>query len=144
MFMKLLKRYPLLFFLLLSGFFFMYGITSFSCKKDEKKTISSDIIFPDSLVSFINYVEPLFQQTCVISGCHSGSQPAGGLNLESNMWTTLIDHQPSLIIVKNGNESPLVKYLDGRLQPRMPISGTLTTNQINGVKKWIDEGASPL
>jgi hypothetical protein len=141
MLMKILKRYPVLFFLLLASLLMTYGITSFSCKKDENK-ISSNIVFPDSLVSFVHHVQPLFQQTCLFSGCHSGSQPAGGLNLESNMWSVLVAPSSRLIIVNNGNESPLVKYLDNRLQPRMPLGSTLTTNQINGVKKWIDEGAN--
>jgi len=53
---------------------------------------------------------------------------------------SLIDYVPPIVIVKNGNESPLVKYLDGRLAPQMPLpSATLTTNQINGVKTWNNE-----
>jgi hypothetical protein len=36
----------------------------------------------------------------------------------------------------------LVQRIDGRIAPRMPLnSQALTTNQINGIKKWIDEGA---
>jgi hypothetical protein len=96
-------------------------------------------------VSFTKQVEPLFQQTCVASGCHGGSQPAAQLNLEYGVcWRSLIDYLPPIVLVKNGNNSPLVKYLDGRLTPQMPLqSQPLTTNQINGVKKWIDEGAKP-
>jgi hypothetical protein len=141
MFMKILKNFPILFFFPLASLLMMQGITSFSCKQDEKKPISSDIIFPDSLISFVHHVEPLFRQTCIFSGCHGGNQPAGGLNLEGQMWLALMS-PGNLIIKNNGYESPLVKYLDNRLQPRMPLGGTLTTNQINGVKKWIDEGAT--
>ena len=115
-----------------------------SCKDQTSQNHTSNIVFPDSNVSFSKHVEPLFQQTCSGAGCHGGSQPAANLNLEVNMWHSLIDYSPAIIIVKKGNNSPLVMYLDGRLSPQMPLrSQPLTTNQINGVKKWIDEGANP-
>jgi hypothetical protein len=136
--MRSLKTAPLY----LSGIFLFafFAIIALSCK-DEEKSFTSDIVFPDSLVSFTKYVEPLFQQTCVDARCHGGSQPAANLYLENNMWNNLIDYQPSIIIVNNGDVSSLVKFLDGRLQPQMPIRKPLKQNQINGVKKWIDEGA---
>jgi hypothetical protein len=37
----------------------------------------------------------------------------------------------------------LVQRIDGRLAPQMPFdSQPLTANQIAGIKKWIDEGAT--
>ena len=115
-----------------------------SCKDQTNQNHSSTIVFPDSNISFSKHVEPLFQETCLGAGCHGGAQPAVNLNLETDAWHSLIDYTPPLILVKNGTNSPLVKYLDGRLAPQMPLrSQPLTTNQINGVKKWIDEGAAP-
>jgi hypothetical protein len=114
----------------------------FSCKDQTNQSRTSNIIFPTSGVSFSKHVEPLFQQTCIGAGCHGGSQPAVNLNLEINVWSSLIDYLPPIVLVKNGNKSPLVMYLDGRLAPQMPLrEQPLTTNQINGVKTWIDEGA---
>lgn len=79
---------------------------------------------------------------CAASGCHGGSQPANGLNLEIDVWHSLVNYLPPIILIRNGNNSPLVMYLDGRLYPQMPLRNQpLTKNQINGVKKWIDEGA---
>jgi hypothetical protein len=117
----------------------------FSCKDQTNQNLSSNIVFPDTNVSFSKQVEPLMQQTCVAAGCHGGTQPAANLNLEYDVcWHSLIDYLPPIVIVKNGNTSPLIKYLDGRLAPQMPLrQQPLTTNQINGVKKWIDEGARP-
>jgi hypothetical protein len=58
------------------------------------------------------------------------------------MWQALIDYQPQIVIPNRGDVSALVRYLDGRLSPQMPLQQQpLTTNQINGIKKWIDEGA---
>ena len=114
----------------------------FSCKDsatDPGQPIN--IAFPDSNVSYSQYLEPLFQQGCAFSSCH-GTASQGGLNLESPSYSKLMNHQPRLVVSTEGNNSLLVQRLDGRVQPQMPFNRTaLTQNQINGIKKWIDEGA---
>ena len=123
-------------------FFFWFAFFAFSCADENNQTYTSDIVFPDSLISFTKHVEPLFRQTCVSSQCHGGSQPAANLTLEYDAWHSLIDYQPKIVIPSHGSTSPLVMYLDGRLSPQMPFRNKpLTTNQIDGVRKWIDEGA---
>lgn len=118
------------------------AFTVLSCADENNQTYTSDIVFPDSLISFSKHVEPLFRQTCVSTQCHGGSQPAANLNLEYGTWRSLIDYQPKIVLPFHGSTSPLVMYLDGRLSPQMPFRNkALTTNQINGVKRWIDEGA---
>jgi len=113
-----------------------------SCKDQTNQNLTSNIVFPDSLVSFSKQVQPLFQQTCAASGCHGGSQQAANLNLEIDPWHSLINYVPPIVLVKNGTNSLLVMRIDGRTPPQMPLrSQPLSTNQINGVKKWIDEGA---
>jgi mono/diheme cytochrome c family protein len=120
----------------------IYSFNTLSCKDESTNNHTSNIVFPDSLISFNKYVQPLFQQTCVAGGCHGGSQPAANLNLEYNAWSGLIDYQPDIVLETKGYISPLVMYLDGRRSPQMPLkSKPLTQNQINGVTKWIDEGA---
>lgn len=117
----------------------LLSLISPSCK-DQTVGPVSDIVFPDSNISFIKYVEPLFQQRCI--SCHNSSSAYGNLDLEVNMWQALIDHQPQIVIPHQGTNSLLVLRLDGRFKPQMPLQQQpLTANQINGVKKWIDEGA---
>jgi hypothetical protein len=100
-----------------------------------------NVVFPDSNVSYSQHVEPLFQQGCAFGQCH-GSNSAGGLNLESPSYSKLLS-RPGLVVSRESNNSLLVQRLDGRLQPRMPLNRTqLTQNQVNGIKKWIDEGAA--
>ena len=139
------KKYSFIPSLLFIGTSIACIVIGASCKDQATQNFKSDIVFPDSLVSFSKQIEPLFQQTCVASGCHGGLQPAANLDLTYGVcWRALIDYSPPIVIVKNGNKSPLVMYLDGRLAPQMPLRSTpLTANQINGVKKWIDEGAKP-
>jgi hypothetical protein len=113
-----------------------------SCKDTQEPT--SEIVFPDSNISFSKHVGPLFQQKCARGGCHTGSDPAGSLNLGyPGSYIALTNHNPTLIYNGDGQNSLLMKRLDGRIQPRMPLPGSaqLTQNQIDGVKIWIDEGA---
>jgi hypothetical protein len=100
-----------------------------------------NIVFPDSNVSFSQHVEPLFQQGCVFSSCH-GTASAGGLNLEAPAYSKLMNHQPRLVVSMSSDNSLLVQRLDGRVQPQMPLNRTpLNSNQIKGIRRWIDEGA---
>jgi hypothetical protein len=139
------KTYPSIFnvkYLLVHGLFMLCLFNLSSCKDQTNQNLTSNIVFPDSLVSFSKQVEPLFHQTCVSAGCHGGNQPAANLNLEIDVWHSLIDYSPPIVLPKNGKNSILVMRIDGRIAPQMPLrSQPLTTNQINGVKKWIDEGA---
>ena len=114
----------------------------FGCKDSATDPGHSiNVVFPDSNVSYSQYLEPLFQQGCAFSSCH-GTASQRGLNLESPSYSKLMNHQPRLVVSMEGNNSLLVQRLDGRVQPQMPFKRTpLTQNQINGIKKWINEGA---
>jgi uncharacterized membrane protein len=131
-------------FLFISIFLFFLTfelLTSISCK-DTQTNPSSEIVFPDSNVSFSKHVGPLFQQRCARAPCHTGSTPAAGLNLDYPSYTALTS-RPGMILAGNANQSVLVQHLDGRLSLMPPPNfQQLTQNQINGVKKWINEGAN--
>jgi hypothetical protein len=115
-----------------------------SCKDTIQDTKPPDIVFPDSLVSYSRHVESLWSQACAHAGCHAGQSPAGGLSLERPSYRSVIDYPTlPLVIQRDGTHSVLVMILDGRASPPMPPRNRpqLTLNQINGVKRWIDEGA---
>ena len=114
----------------------------YSCKDDTVDSGPIDIVFPDSNVSYGRYVQPLFDRGCAFSGCHGEDTfEFRGFSLDSYghmMFGTLRVVQPTLpdnsILVRR------IEGLDGK--PRMPLDRTpLTTNQINGIKQWIREGA---
>ncbi|MGB2867161.1 MAG: c-type cytochrome domain-containing protein [Bacteroidota bacterium] len=128
----------------LAGFFsaMIFLLFWFSCQDNVTGPGPSDVVFPDSAVSYSQHVEVLFQQSCVSVGCHGGSNPGGNLNLERPSYRSLRDHQPQLIISGDGANSLLIERLDGRVQPQMPLRmQPLTQNQINGIKKWVNNGA---
>ncbi|MBI4428357.1 MAG: hypothetical protein HY562_04490 [Ignavibacteriales bacterium] len=113
-----------------------------SCEDVVEPDQTIGVVFPDSNVSYSQHIEPLFQQGCAFSSCH-GTASQAGLNLESPSYSKLMNHQPRLVVAMEAENSLLVQRLDGRIQPQMPLNRKpLNENQINGVKKWINEGAA--
>ncbi len=130
----------LLLYFLFFDFILLVSSGLISCK-DTQTNPSLEIVFPNSNISFSKQVGPLFQQKCTASPCHGGDTPAAGLNLEYPSFTALMNHIPTLVVRLDTN-CLLMERLDGHL-PQMPPpkSPQLNQNQINGVKKWIEEGA---
>ncbi|GEM_PF-208777 len=123
--------------------FVLFLLASFSaCENEINNPPADDIVFPDANVSYTQHVQPLFSRRCALGGCHAGSSPAAGLDLTHPSYNRLMNHVPRLVTARESNNSLLIQRLDGRIQPRMPFNSIpITTNQLNGMKKWIDEGA---
>ena len=113
-----------------------------SCKDQITDPNVNPIVFPASNISYSQQVDPLFQQRCALSGCHAGSSAQAGLDLLTPSYSNLINHQPRLLNPGSSVNSLLAQRIDGRLGPQMPyMAQPLNSNQIAGIKKWIDEGA---
>ncbi len=117
-----------------------------ACKDTGTNPEDQVFILPDSNLTYIDHIRPMFVAKCASqSGCHSSTDPAGGLDL--TYYYAIINHYVTgnipLVIDGNGGNSALYRillaaYLD---KPRMPLDGPyLNTNNCNGVKIWIDEG----
>jgi hypothetical protein len=118
------------------------GIICASCEDDLTGLRPSDVVFPDSGISYSQHVDALFQQSCASTQCHGGSTPAGELNLEYPSYRSLLDHRPHLVLSGDGANSLLVLRLTGAVGERMPLRmPALNENQIRGIRRWIDEGA---
>lgn len=125
---------------------FLLGLAVLPGCKDDVITgpggSPSDVIFPDSLVSYRDHVQVLFNQTCALATCHEGSTPAGDLNLTSYSNTMFGVNGAPIVFVGNPDASPLVMRIQGTAGVRMPLNrNPLNENQINGIRKWILEGA---
>ena len=99
------------------------------------------IVFPSSGVSYARHVQPLFNQACAFVGCHGGG---GGQS--SSLLLTSYDNLmfTTLKVVERGlpDQSVLVQRIEGKIAPQMPLyRPVLETNQINGIRIWITEGA---
>ncbi len=102
-------------------------------------------------VSFSQDIQPVFNQSCALSGCHSGSFPAGGLNLQSGQAYNNIVNVPSSqrsslnrITPGDPDNSYLIRKIKGDniSGGRMPLSRTpLSAVVIATFENWVREGA---
>ena len=101
------------------------------------------VVCPGALaakVSFSSDIKPILARQC--AACHQPQAKQSELVL-----TTFSDFQkggrkgPAFIPGKP-DESVVVKYITGALEPRMPMGGKLADDQINLFREWIREGAS--
>ncbi len=117
---------------------FMSLITS--CNDENPAGAGSDIVFPSTNVSYAQHVQPLFNQTCALSGCHDDGPHQSQLRLTSHFQTTF--GLPGIVVAGQPESSQLVYRIEGTVGDRMPLNGApLNQNQINGIRTWIAEGA---
>lgn len=101
---------------------------------------------PIENVSYSNQVQPIFNTTCGGSNCHVGGS-TNGVNLTSYSQTiNSIGSRYGKEVVKPGDadDSPLVDKIEPNPQhgSKMPLGGSLTSDQIETIKVWINEGAT--
>ncbi|MDE3058370.1 MAG: hypothetical protein KGJ59_10485 [Bacteroidota bacterium] len=112
----------------------------FSCKNNSNPVRNlNDIIFPDTGISYERQVQPLFNIGCAINGCHDATTMAKNLDLSSyGAWI----NDYGVIIPKDTTNSRLVWSIEGKNNAvPMPPYKALSLNQVNGLKRWIFEGA---
>ena len=88
-------------------------------------------------VDYRTQIDPIFSKyNC--KQCHGGD---GGLTLDTyhNLLTT--GFSAPVVVAKDTN-SVLVRRLKGLIQPRMPLSGSVTTAELQLIIRWIAEGAA--
>ena len=105
-------------------------------------------------ISYQAQLEPIFVAEC--GDCHGASRPKKGLDLSLGKgYATLVDRPaneiPELLLVKAGD--PGASYLwqklthtasEGKGMPRTIFSAKkLPDEQLDLVKRWIEEGARP-
>ena len=87
-------------------------------------------------ITFSGSIKPILSASCSISGCHSGSNPPNGINLENYSGVKsqlyLVNGMPELVgvITHTSGFSPMPKN-----------SAMLDTCSIYKIKKWIAGGA---
>jgi len=116
-----------------------------SCK-DTSNSLSplGNIVFPATGISYEKQVQPLFNIGCATTSCHDNSSRGGNLDL-SSYYGTISD--PG-VVERTGNHvfdttnSRLIWCIEAKLgSPFMPPTRPLVQNQIEGLKRWIYEGA---
>lgn len=121
---------------MIAGFIIPFLII-FGC--DDTTGPGADIVFPDVNVSYSQHVQPLFNQTCALSGCHDDATAQRGLSLTS--YTNLTTH-PGTVVPGDPDASILYLRITGQISPQMPLNRPpLNQNQQQGIRTWIEEGA---
>ncbi|MBN2571034.1 MAG: hypothetical protein JXA68_02805 [Ignavibacteriales bacterium] len=113
----------------------------FSCDDTITEDDIDNIIIPSNNVSYIEYIQPVFNIKCTT--CHDGQ--SNETNLDLTTWAG-VRADASIVVPYYPQNSKLVWSIErvtGYL-PMPPLNAPvrpLTVNQIEGIKTWITEGA---
>ncbi|MCX7908490.1 MAG: hypothetical protein N2560_03120 [Ignavibacteria bacterium] len=114
-------------------FFLLY-----SC--GEITSNNTQITIPDSNVSFQRHILPILKNTCGLSYCHGEIAPQGNVQIIDYI-SILNSLNGALVIPRNPDGSVLVQIIEYKLPHKPFLDWKLSANQINGIRKWILEGA---
>lgn len=108
------------------------SLLCFSCYYDE---IPPEVIKPipdDQVVSFADDIQPLLTRC---TDCHKGTFPSPDLRAGSS-YNSLV---PQYVTANNADGSTFYNYLPGK--GHHDIGFTLSGNEIELIKAWINQGA---
>jgi hypothetical protein len=111
-----------------------------ACKDEGPVESPSDVVFPPNNVSYKQHVQPLFNQTCALAGCHdNGSHPS---DLCLTDYHNTVFRTPGVVTPGQPELSTIIQRIEGTAGQPMPLNRSpLNQNQINGIRTWIVEGA---
>lgn len=101
-------------------------------------TDPSEIVFPDTNVSYKSHVFPLLSLSCAYIGCHSDESAAGNLRLTSHI--AMFQHAGLIVRFKPDN-SVLIQTIEGTLPHKATYRQDFNANQKKGMRQWVLEGA---
>ena len=84
-------------------------------------------------------VSAVFQQSCV--QCHGEAQQMAGLDLRSREALLKGGQSGAAIVPGDAKASTLYLRVTGAKQPAMPLGGALAPEQIEAIRRWIEQGA---
>ena len=96
-------------------------------------------LLADDPVSYSRQVVPLLDEHCI--ACHDDGNETSGLALHDVESMVKGGRHGAGIVVGKGGESALIQYMKGVRQPQMPPKTSIPLDQIDILRRWIDEGA---
>jgi hypothetical protein len=118
-----------------------------ACKDNTDENDTNDLV---ASPSFATHIQAIFNNSCTGSNCHSASSSRGGLSLAAGQAyanlvniTALAEANKIRVIPNDADNSYLIIRLEGRqtVGGKMPQGGSLSTNRIQNIKNWINQGA---
>jgi hypothetical protein len=130
--------------IVISSLFLALGLMLNACKDSSNPiTKPSDVVFPEKNISYNRHVQPLFNVACATTDCHDRQTRQSNVDLAS--YAGLKGSPYGIVIAKDTALSKLIWCIEGRPgsfpMPPPPLP-SLNTNQIQGLKCWIYEGAT--
>jgi hypothetical protein len=128
------------------------GITPVGAVDTSFKVIASDSLLADTLlvniaitaggVPYATEIQPIFNNSCAVSGCHITPSPQAGLQLDSYAHVMQGSQNGQVIIPFDASGSVLIQRIDGSIPPSMPLNRTpLPDFSIQKIRDWISQGA---
>lgn len=116
-----------------------------SCQNKIVSDCVEESSFPDQKVTFNDIQINVFNSSCI--SCHSGSLPAGELDLSEGVAYDNLVNISSItsnykrVVPFNAEQSYLFLVLEGGETQVMPPDGKLSAATIDSVASWINRGA---
>ncbi len=109
-------------------FLIAFSIFLFACTEDNKNDLGQDCDI--DTVSYASDIQPIFTNSCAFSGCHKGSVPASGINLENHAEASKVSGSLLLASIKHeSGASPMPKS-----------SSKLPACSIEKIEIWVEDG----
>src|SRR5690349_12844398 len=90
-------------------------------------------------VDYARDIKPLFEKHCY--ECHGAKQQKNGFRLDRRSRAMAGVVRPNIIPGRSSSSRVYRRVLDSDSGPQMPLEDTLTDQQIDTIRRWIDEGA---
>jgi len=94
---------------------------------------------PAQPVSFARDVEPILERSC--RSCHGEAMQMGKLDLRTRESAMRGGAHGPVVVPSSADQSRLYRMVVGLELPAMPLSGSLTPDDVATLKAWIDQGA---
>ena len=113
----------------------------FSISVACKKATVEEVCTTPTEISYKRDIQPIFNSNCATSGCHSGTNSAGGLNLEASVsYQNLTVSKSGYIDTAYPRASLLYSSMTSISNP-MPPNGKLSKCTTDLILAWIKQKA---
>ena len=106
-----------------------------------KKATVEEVCTTPTEISYKRDIQPIFNSNCATSGCHSGTNSAGGMNLDASVsFKNLTASKSGYIDTVHPTASLLYASMTSVSNP-MPPNGKLSKCTTDLILKWIKQKA---
>src|SRR5437867_13412729 len=103
-------------------------------------TAVASIRAADKTISFTADIRPVFESSCW--KCHGGAVQLSKLDLRTRDAALKGGARGAAIVPGKAEDSKLYRLVAGIEKPSMPLDGKLSAEQIDAIRRWIDQGAA--